>query len=225
VLEEYLQRIDASVAQVQRFEVKMEELLEAWDRRPMVKALQGFRGFQLVASMVIISELGDLSRFKHPRQLMAYLGLVPSEASSGGKRHQGAITKSGNSHARWMLIEAAQQYRLPPKVSTQIAKRQEGLSREARAISWRAQERLNRRYNRLILRGLHRNKVIVAVARELLGFIWELARAVDGKPSASTTPTTELPTAAARPPTSGGPAHSRSKAAAMDNSLLAIPVG
>lgn len=80
-----------------------------------------------------------------------------------------------------MLIEAAQQYRLPPKVSTQIAKRQEGLSREVRAISWRAQERLNRRYNRLILRGLHRNKVIVAVARELLGFIWELARVVQSE--------------------------------------------
>jgi transposase len=181
VLEEYLQRIDASVAQVHRFEQKMEELLEAWDRRPLVKALQGFRGFQLVASMVIISELGDLSRFKHPRQLMAYLGLVPSESSSGGKRHQGAITKSGNSHARWMLIEAAQQYRLPPKVSKEISKRQEGLSREVKAVSWRAQERLNRRYNRLILRGLHRNKVIVAVARELLGFIWEMARVVQAE--------------------------------------------
>lgn len=181
VVEEYLQRIDTSVAQVQRFEHKMEELLEAWDRRPMVKALQGCRGFQLVASMVIVSELGDLSRFKHPRQLMSYLGLVPSESSSGGKRHQGAITKSGNSHARWMLIEAAQQYRLPPKVSKEISKRQEGLSREVKAVSWRAQERLNRRYNRLILRGLHRNKVIVAVARELLGFIWEMSRVVQSE--------------------------------------------
>jgi transposase len=181
VLEEYLQRIDTSVEQVQRFERTMAEILVTWERRPLVEALQGFRGFQLVASMVIISELGDLSRFRHPRQLMAYLGLVPSEASSGGKRHQGAITKSGNSHARWMLIEAAQHYRLPPKVSKEIAKRQEGLSREIKAISWRAQERLHRRYNRLILRGLHRNKVVVAVARELLGFIWEMARVVQAE--------------------------------------------
>jgi transposase len=226
VLEEYLQRIDDSVAQVQRFEQKMAEILVTWDRRPYVEALQGFRGFQLVASMVIISELGDLGRFKHPRQLMAYLGMVPSEASSGGKRHQGSITKSGNSHARWMLIEAAQHYRLPPKVSTEISKRQEGLSREVKAISWRAQERLNRRYNRLILRGLHRNKVIVAVARELLGFIWEMARVVQIETQArKVAPKAELPTAAARPPTSCGAAHSRSQAAAMDNSLLAIPVG
>jgi transposase len=181
VLEEYLQRIDTSVEQVQRFERTMADILVNWERRPLVEALQGFRGFQLVASMVVISELGDLSRFRHPRQLMAYLGLVPSEASSGGKRHQGAITKSGNSHARWMLIEAAQHYRLPPKVSKEISARQVGLSREVKAISWRAQERLHRRYNRLILRGLHRNKVIVAVARELLGFIWEMARVVQAE--------------------------------------------
>ena len=181
VLEEYLQRIDSSEAQVQRFERKMAEILCTWDRRLFVEALQGFRGFQLVASMVIVSELGDLSRFKHPRQLMAYLGLVPGENTSGPNRRQGPITKSGNSHARWMLIEVAQHYRLPPKVSKELSSRQEGLSREVKAISWRAQERLNRRYNRLILRGLHRNKVIVAVARELLGFIWEVSRVIQGQ--------------------------------------------
>lgn len=179
VLEEYLQRIDYAVAQIKRFEDTMERLLTDWPRRNFVEALQGFRGFQLVASMVITSELGDLTRFRHPRQLMAYLGLVPSEQSSGGSRHQGAITKSGNSHARWMLIEAAQQYRLPPKVSREISLRQAGLSKEVKAVSWRAQNRLHRRYARLILRGLHRNKVIVAVARELTAFIWELARVID----------------------------------------------
>ena len=225
VLEEYLQRIDSSVAQVQRFEHHMEVLLKDWSRRPFVEALQGFRGFQLVTSMVITSELGDLHRFRHPRQLMAYLGLVPSEESSGGKRHQGAITKSGNSHARWMLIEAAQAYRLPPKVSREISLRQVGLSREVRALSWRAQNRLHRRYSRLILRGLHRNKVVVAVARELCAFIWELARIVDGKPSVSTAPAPELPTAAARPPTCRKVGHSRSKAPAMDNSSLAGVTG
>ena len=126
--------------------------------------------------MVVASELGDLSRFTHPRQLMAYLGLVPSEKSSGGKRRQGSITKSGNSHVRWMLVEVAHHYRLPPKVSKELSGRQEGLSRDVRAVSWRAQERLHRRFARLTLRGLHHNKVTVAIARELTAFIWELAR-------------------------------------------------
>lgn len=179
VLEEYLQRIDASVAQVQRFEQYMEALLKDWSRRPFVEALQGFRGFQLVASMVIASELGDITRFSHPRKLMAYLGLVPSEQSSGGKRYQGAITKTGNGHARWMLIEVAQHYRTPPKVSSIPSKRQEGLSRDVRSLSWKAQNRLHRRCARLTLRGLHRNKVIVAVARELAAFIWDLARIIE----------------------------------------------
>ena len=187
VLEEYLQRIDTSVAQVQRFEYHMNELLNDWSRRNFVEALQGFRGFQLVASMVITSELGDLTRFEHPRQLMAYLGLVPSEHTSSDSRRQGSITKSGNTHARWMLIEAAQHYRLKPKISRILSLRQEGLSREVRAVSWRAQNRLHRRYARLALRGLHRNKVIVAVARELLAFIWELSRVVEHEQKAMPT--------------------------------------
>lgn len=179
VLEEYLQRVDASVAQVARFEAQMGALLATWQRRKFVEALQGFRGFQLVAAMVVASELGDLSRFEHPRKLMAYLGLVPDENSSGDRRRQGGITKCGNGHARWMLVEVAHHYRLPPKISKELSGRQEGLDREVRAVSWRAQNRLHRRFCRLALRGLHRNKVVVAVARELAAFIWELARIVD----------------------------------------------
>lgn len=179
VLEEYLQRVDAAVAQVARIERQMEDLLKDWSRRPFVEALQGFRGFQLVASMVVASELGDLMRFEHPRQLMAYLGLVPSEDTSGDRRRQGPITKSGNSHVRWILVEVAHHYRIPPKVSKELSHRQEGLSREVRALGWRAQERLHRRFSRLTLRGLHHNKVTVAVARELVAFIWELARVFD----------------------------------------------
>jgi transposase len=103
VLEEYLRRIDTAVEQVARFETEMEQLLQTWDRRVFVEALQGFRGFQLVASMTFTAELGDLTRFHHPRALMAYLGLVPVENSTGDRRRQGGITKCGNSHARWML--------------------------------------------------------------------------------------------------------------------------
>lgn len=179
VLEEYLQRIDICVEQVERLEHQMRQLLDSWHRRPFVEALQGFRGFQLVASMTVTSELGDLSRFDHPRKLMAYLGLVPGEDSSGSRRRQGPITKCGNSHARWMLVEIARSYKLPPKISKELSKRQEGLSRDVRALSWRAQERLHRRYVRLHMRGLHYNKIVVAIARELVGFIWELARIIE----------------------------------------------
>ena len=185
VLEEYLQRVDASAAQVARIEGQMGLLLGGWQRRRFVEALQGFRGFQQVAAMVVASELGDLLRFDHPRQLMAYLGLVPDEDSSGGRRRQGGITKCGNGHVRWMLVEVAHHYRLPPKISKELSHRQEGLGREVRAVSWRAQNRLHRRFARLSLRGLHRNKVVVAVARELAAFIWELARVLDKEQAAA----------------------------------------
>ena len=105
---------------------------------------------------------------------MAFLGLVPSEASSGGRRSQGAITKCGNGHARWMLVESAQQYALKPKVSPALSARQEGQPTEVKSLSWRAQDRLCNRYRRLAARGKRKHKVTVAIARELSAFIWEL---------------------------------------------------
>jgi len=107
---------------------------------------------------------------------MAYLGLIPSENTSSDKRRQGAITKCGNAHARWLLVECAQHYITPPKVSKELSRRQEGQSREVRALSWKTQNRLHNRFARLSARRLQRNKVIVAIARELCGFIWELLR-------------------------------------------------
>jgi transposase len=174
VLEEYIQAVDAGVERVNRLVAHMEAVLETWSRRPHVEALAAFRGFKTVAAMTLVSELGDLSRFRHPRGLMAYLGLVPGEHSSGGKRRQGSITKTGNGHARWMLVECASHYRLAPKVSEALSRRQEGQSHAVRALSWRAQDRLCGRYARLAGRRLHRNKVVVAVARELCAFLWEL---------------------------------------------------
>ena len=144
-----------------------------------MEALQGFRGFQLVAAMTLISELGDLLRFSHPRRLMAYVGLVPGENTSGERRRQGPITKCGNSHVRWMLVEVAHHYRYPPKISRELSLRQAGLGRDVRAVSWRAQERLHRRFCRLLLRGVHPNKVVVAIARELVAFVWELAQVLE----------------------------------------------
>ncbi len=183
VLEEYLQSVDAADEKVNRFEQQMLLMQQAWSRRDFSLALQGFRGFDLVAALTITSELGDITRFVHPRALMAYLGLVPSETSSGSSRRQGAITKCGNSHVRWMLVEVAHAYRLPPKISAQLSHRQENLSREVKAIAWRAQNRLNRRYTRLKMRRLHENKIKVAIARELIGFLWELGQFIAGRPT------------------------------------------
>ena len=115
---------------------------------------------------------------------MAYLGLVPSEESSGEHRRQGSITKCGNSHVRWMLVEISGSYRYPPKVSKALSARQEGLSGAVKELSWRAQKRLHKRYARLTLRQLNQNKIKVAVARELCAFIWELAHIMAEDPAA-----------------------------------------
>ena len=174
LLEEYIMHIELGVQRVNRLEEHMHELLKTWERKPYVDALMAFRGFQVVAAMTQVSELGDLSRFSNPRELMSYIGLVPSEKSSGPKRRVGSITKSGNAHARWMLVECASHYAHPAKVSPQLSMRQKGQSYQVCCISWKAQTRLNSRYKRLMARGLNRNKVIVALARELCGFLWEL---------------------------------------------------
>jgi transposase len=174
VLEEYLQAIDTGLERVERLREKMIELLGQWEWKPVVKALMACRGFQEVAAMTLVAELGDLRRFEHPRKLMAFLGLVPGEYSSGDKRRQDSITKCGNSHARWMLVECSQHYRRSPKVSSQLTLRQQGQRKEVKALSWRMQNRLHSRYVKLKMRGKRENKVIVAIARELCGFLWEL---------------------------------------------------
>jgi transposase len=176
ILEEYLQGIGAAGERIARCETAMHDLLEQWRLAPAAGALMALKGFRTVAGMILVSELGEVYRFAHPRQVMAYLGLVPSEHTSSERRRQGRITKCGNAHARWLLVECAQHYAAPPKVSKELSRRQEGQSREVRAISWRAQNRLHRRYTRLLARRPHRNKAIVAIARELCGFIWELLR-------------------------------------------------
>jgi len=182
ILEEYLQAVDAGINRVAGIEDHMRTRMVDWERLPFVQALQGLKGFQFVSSMVIASELGDITRFAHPRQLMAYLGLVPSEDSSGNHRRQGPITKCGNSHARWMLVEVSDSYRYAPKVSKQLSVRQENLPRSVKELSWRAQKRLNKRYNRLAMRRIHPNKIKVAIARELCSFIWELAHLMAKEP-------------------------------------------
>ena len=174
VLEDYIQAIDKNESRVAELKSKLIDLLKDWEWKPIVEALMGCKGFQEVAAMTVVSELGDLRRFDNPRKLMAFLGLVPSEHSSGGTRRQGAITKCGNSHARWMLIECAQHFRKPPQISAALTTRQIGLTTEVKELSWRMQNRLHDRYVKLKMRKKNENKCIVAVARELVAFIWEL---------------------------------------------------
>jgi transposase len=179
VLEDALAAVASAGERIARLEEQMEALLLRWPMQPVVAALMGMRGFAQVGAMVLVSELGSAWRFRHPRQLMAYLGLVPSENTSDSKRRQGGITKTGNSHARWLLIEAAQHYRLSPKVSKELSVRQQGLSAELKACSWKAQTRLHKRMMQLLARGKQRNKVTVAIARELCGFVWHIFRLME----------------------------------------------
>jgi len=179
ILEEYLQGIDAAHNRVRRIELSMLALLESWRLKPAVQALMAFRGFQLVAAMITVSELGDIHRFEHPRQLMTYLGLVPTEYSSGPRQRLGGISRCGNGHQRWLLAECAEHYLLPPKISKELSKRQQGQPEAVRQLSWKAQTRLHLRFIKLLSRRLQRNKAKVAIARELCGFIWALLRTLD----------------------------------------------
>jgi transposase len=174
VLEDAIAAIGSAEERIARLEEQMEALLPSWPMQPVVAALMALRGLARIGAMVLTSELGGAWRFSHPRQLMAYLGLVPGENTSDQKRRQGGITKTGNSHARWLLIEAAQHFRLAPKVSKELSVRQQGLSQEIKACAWKAQTRLHKRMMQLLARGKQRNKVTVAIARELTGFVWQI---------------------------------------------------
>ena len=176
--EEYVQAVEEASARVQRLSQYIEQELATWRWRSVVAALQACRGIQVIHAVRIVAELGDLSRFSHPRRLMAYLGLIPSEDSSGEHRHQGAITKAGNSSARRALVEAAWAYQYTAKVSALIARRQADVPKAALDIAWKAQVRLCARFRRLAARRVNRNKIVVAIARELAGFVWAIAQHV-----------------------------------------------
>jgi transposase len=179
VLEDLIATVEAATERRDRLTRQIEAAARQWSLAPVAKALQALRGVALVNAVTLVAELGDITRFASPRQLMAYLGLVPSEQSSGQTRRQGGITKAGNGAARRMLIEAAWSYRHPARVSRELLLRQEGLPRPIREIAWKAQLRLCRRYRRLTHTGKQANVVTTAIARELAGFIWAVAREVE----------------------------------------------
>src|SRR6202046_4018721 len=159
-------------------EAHIEAVLPEWSLAPVVEALQALRGVRLVAAATLVAELGDITRFTNPRQLMAYLGLVPSEHSSGRTRRQGGITKAGNGAARRMLIEAACSYRFPARISRAQLLRQERLAKPICDVAWKAQERLCRRYRALARAGKLPTVITAAIARELVGFIWAIAKQI-----------------------------------------------
>src|ERR1700716_415537 len=178
VLEDYIQTVEAAEARRDRLTAQIEAMLPDWTLAPVVAALQTMRGMALVNAATLIAELGDLSRFANPRQLMAYLGLVPSEHSSGASVKRGGITKAGNGAARRLLIEASWTYRFPARVSRELLLRQESQPKLIRDIAWKGQLRLCARYRRLARTGKPANIVTTAIARELSGFVWAIARQV-----------------------------------------------
>ena len=185
-LTEYLLAVQAAIARVQRLDKALADSIVGWRFESVVAALQALRGVAHVTAIGLVAEIGDLSRFAHPRQLMAYLGLVPSESSSGERVRRGSITKTGNAHARRLLTEAAWSYRHRPRIGRDALQRQNQLSQPVRDMAWKAQLRLTKRFANLNSRGMQPNKACVAVARELAGFVWAVGmQALREKPLAT----------------------------------------
>ena len=172
---------------LKHLEAQIDEIIEASpaETREVVIALQTLRGVAKTTAVGLVSEIGNFSRFSNPGQLMMYVGVTPSEYSTGGpgKRRTGAITRMGNTHARCLVTESAWNYRFQPSVNLRMKKAQEQLDHELVAeitqISWKAQNRLCARYRSLLARGKTKQKTVTAVGRELLGFIWDIATSVE----------------------------------------------
>ncbi len=176
VFQEYVRTVTERTELLGRLEAQLREQIVGWRLAPVVAAFQALRGVQFTVAAITVAELGDLTRFDNPRQLMSYLGLTPSEYSSGDRRRQGGITKAGNGHARRALVEAAKAYRHRAKLSEAMQARQQDLPAVVRDIAWKAQVRLCGRYRKLHARGKHPNTIAAATARELAGFMWAIAR-------------------------------------------------
>jgi len=176
VLQEYIIAVEETEQGVRRLEQLIQESAADSPHAPVMQALQALRGVQVIAAATIVAEVGDFTRFAHPEQLMAYAGLTPREYSSGGKVRRGGITKTGSPDLRWICTQIAHSYRYAPRVAGNLAKRLEGASPQIQAIAWKAQVRLHRKLMKLIARGKSRPVAVMAIARELLGFVWAIAQ-------------------------------------------------
>jgi len=177
-LQEYIDAVHENLNRVSRLTDQIRQLATSWRLAPVVSALQAARGVSLIVAATLLAEIGELSRFDKPPQLMAYLGLVPSEHSSGESIKRGGITKTGNSHARKVLVEAAWAYRLQARNSRLLLKRQHGLPEAVCQIAWKAQLRLCNRFRRLAAKGKPKQKLVTAIARELSAYLWAMAKQV-----------------------------------------------
>ena len=178
VLQEYIDAANECTDRVQRITEQIHAQLPEWSRAPFVRAYQALRGVSVIVATTVVAEIGDMSRFKKPKELMAYLGLVPSEHSSGNMVRRGSITRTGNGHVRRVLIESAWTYNMRARKTITILKRQEGLPKSICDISWKAQTRLCARYRRLYANGKSKQATITAIARELSAFIWAIDQEV-----------------------------------------------
>ena len=183
VLDDYLLGLDQMEARLAMLQGQLQVICQEDPYREPVAWLRCFRGIDTTTAITIVAELHDPRRFRAARDLMAYLGLVPTEHSSGNRHRRGGITKAGNGHVRRLLIEAAWHYRHRPAIGTSLRQRRQGQPSRVIAIADRAQLRLCRRYLRLVERGKPRNKTVVAVARELVGFIWAVLTLPDAEPA------------------------------------------
>jgi transposase len=178
VLAEYRQAIEAAETRLERLTGQVTETVGSWSMAPVIAAYQALRGVAFLTAVTFAAEIGDVRRFDSPRQLMAYLGLVPSENSTGERVRRSGITKMGNSRARRVLIEGAWTYRFPVRMSRLLQERQNGLSKTVRDIAWKAQVRLCGRYRRLMANGKRQTVVTVAIAREMSAFLWAIGQEV-----------------------------------------------
>jgi len=178
---DYLHEVEHANDRVRRLEEAIGEAVKLVPvtMREVIQALQALRGIAQISAVTIVSELGPISRFARARQLMAYSGAVPSEDSTGPRIRRGPITKTGNAHLRRVVIEAAWAYRHRPAIGATLHKRQQGVCEEVKEIAWKAQHRLHQRYRSLAAAGKNQPKVVTALGRELLGFIWAIGVQVE----------------------------------------------
>jgi transposase len=183
---DYVHEVDHMAERIERLEKAIDIAIEKApaEMRAVIEALQALRGVAKITAVSIVAEVGSLSRFEKPRQLMGYSGLVSSEFSSGNRIRRGGITKTGNAHLRRVLVEAAWAYQRRPWVGGALLKRQQGLDQEIKDLGWKAQWRLYHRYCKLTARGKNKNQTVTAVGRELLGFIWAIGVRIEGRAAA-----------------------------------------
>jgi len=178
VFQDAVDAIDDAAARLRRLDAQVAAIVPSWSMAPVVEAYQAMRGVSFAVAVTFVADIGDLRRFDNPRQLMAFLGLVPSERSTGERVRRAGLTLAGNKRARRVLIEGAWSYRYPARVSQTLQARLEGLPKAVREIAWKAQIRLCARYRRLNATGKKLPVVIAAIAREMAAFLWAIARHV-----------------------------------------------